>query len=371
MKHAFRFKVIFALAAFTIYGSFCMSIPHNMIGMMTNGNGAQAHIIKIGGGYLRLAVISLLPFALSTVIGSCLRETGKPKIPLFISAAATIVNTIGNWFLIYGNLGAPRLEVTGAAISTIIARSVEVAAYLIYAYKAKPDFFVPFAKIFKIDVKLIFTILQKSGMLFLSELSWISSETIMTAMYNGRGGAETVAGMAAGFTICNLFYLAFGGVWTATNVIIGSSLGAGKLTEARERGRWILYGSIILGAIVAVIGSAGATVIIPVVFSNLTENARIISSSLVYIVAIYMPLWTLLNAFFAITRAGGDTAAGMWADLVVNTFMYAPGAILLALFTTLSPVLMFALLKITDIPKFIIVHHFYKKGRWVKNLTNV
>jgi Na+-driven multidrug efflux pump len=121
---------------------------------------------------------------------------------------------------------------------------------------------------------------------------------------------------------------------------------------------------------VAVIGSVGATLIIPVVFSNLTENARLICSSLVYIVAIYMPLWSLLNAFFAITRAGGDTAAGMWADLVVNTLMYAPGAVLLALFTTLSPVPMFALLKITDIPKFIIVYHFYKKERWVKNLTS-
>ena len=34
----------------------------------------------------------------------------------------TLVNTGLNWVLIYGNLGAPRLEVRGAAYATLIAR---------------------------------------------------------------------------------------------------------------------------------------------------------------------------------------------------------------------------------------------------------
>jgi Na+-driven multidrug efflux pump len=42
--------------------------------------------------------------------------------------------------LIYGNLGAPRLEVRGAAYATLIARFVEMALYLIYVLRNPQPF---------------------------------------------------------------------------------------------------------------------------------------------------------------------------------------------------------------------------------------
>jgi Na+-driven multidrug efflux pump len=206
-------------------------------------------------------------------------------------------------------------------------------------------------------------------MLFLSEASWISSETIVTALYNGRGGAEVVAGMAAGWTIANIFFLIFGGIWTATAVIIGGTLGAGRLEEARRRAEWIKSGSMAAGAIIAAAGALASTLLIPVVFSNLTVTARGISLGLIYVILAYLPLWALLNAQFAISRSGGDTAMGMYADVSVNTLLFVPGAFILALCTTLEPVFMFAILKLSDIAKYLVARHFLKKGRWVRNLT--
>jgi Na+-driven multidrug efflux pump len=89
----------------------------------------------------------------------------------------------------------------------------------------------------------------------------------------------------------------------------------------------------------------------------------------VLVILVYLPLWGLLNTQFAISRAGGDTATGMYADVSVNTVLFAPGAILLSFFTSMPPVPMFALLKLTDIVKFFICRHFLRKERWVKNLT--
>jgi hypothetical protein len=40
-----------------------------------------------------------------------------------------------------------------------------------------------------------------------------------------------------------------------------------------------------------------------------------------------------------------------------------------ALCTAFSPVQMYAVAKLSDIPKTLIARHFYKKERWVKNLT--
>ena len=72
---------------------------------------------------------------------------------------------------------------------------------------------------------------------------------------------------------------------------------------------------------------------------------------------------------FAISRAGGDAATGMYTDLSVNSLLVVPGAILLSYFTSLPPVPMFALVKLSDIAKVFIARHFLKKERWVRNLT--
>jgi len=368
MRQAYRFKALFSLLLSAVYFIMLWTIPEQLIAVMTNGNAAQAEITAIGAGYLRWISFTLFPIAVSTTIGTAFRETGLPRIPLVISVAATLVNTLGNWLLIYGNLGFPRLEVSGAAIATIIARLVELAFFLWYVRTRKVDFYVPLRRLFAVNRRLMANIAGKSWMMLISETTWVVSETVVTALYNSRGGAEVVAGMAAGFTIANIFFLAFGGIHAATAVIIGGTLGAGNLQEARKRAVWLQSGSLVLGLAVG-LGALLSTLGIPLVFFNLTSAARAITTGLVLVIAAYMPIWTVLNAQFAVSRAGGDTALGMYVDVSVSTLLFIPGAILLTLLTDWGPVIMFALVKSTDVVKYLIARWYLKKEKWVRNLT--
>jgi len=369
MKQAFRFKIIFTMLAAVVFFILCRAIPDKMIAMMTTGNAAQEEIVRIGSAYLKMISWTVFPAAVSTSIATSFREIARPKGPLFVSAAATLVNTAGNWILIYGNLGAPRLEVTGAAYATIIARFTEFIIFLIFASTVKAPFIVSINKLFNVHRDLVKKILSKSAMIFVSEVSWISAETLMIAMYNRRGGAEVVAGMAAGWTIANIFFLILGGIWTASTVLVGGSLGANKLDEARRRAEWIKSGAFAAGIILAIPGAVVSAVLIPLVFSNLSPDARSTCLGLVLVILAYLPLWSILNTQFAISRAGGDTALGMYTDLIVNTLLFAPGAVILSFFTALSPVPMFALLKMTDFVKYFVAGHLMKKEKWVRNLT--
>ncbi|MDR0390227.1 MAG: polysaccharide biosynthesis C-terminal domain-containing protein [Spirochaetaceae bacterium] len=369
MQNAYRFKVILGLVVSALYFFCCHLIPGPMMAIMTMGNAAQEEIIAAGEQYIRLISFTLIPIALSSAIGTSYREIGRPKIPLLFSAAATLVNTFGNWILIYGNLGAPRLEVRGAAISTIIARLVELSLFILYSRRDRPPFFTRFREILRVKWAFVKNILVKSVMIFISELSWVGSETIVTALYNGRGGAETVAGMAAGWTLGNIFFLVFNGIHATTAVVIGGVLGAGRLDEARKRAEWIKGGAVIFGAAVAVLGAGFSVLVIPIAFMNLTSAARGIAFGMVSVILVYMPLWALLNAQFAISRAGGDAAMGMYADVSVNSLLFVPGAFLLAWKTGVGPVLMFAILKLSDIIKFFVARYFLNKEKWVKNLT--
>jgi len=367
MKHAFRFKVIFAVTIAMLAFTVSRSLTSPLIAMMTTANISQKEIVSVGSRYLKLISWTFLPTAISSAIGTSFRDTARPKIPLIISIFATLINTTGNWILIYGNLGTPRLEVEGAAIATIIARLFELCVFVIYSTWDRAPFFV--IRIFNIHKKLVKEILYKSSMIFVSEISWISSETIMIAMYNRRGGAEVVAGMAAGWTIANLFFILFGGIYTASAILVGGTLGSGQLDEARRRSIWLKSGSVVAGIIMALPGVLISALLVPLVFSNLSAEARANCLGLVYVILAYLPLWGLLNTQFAISRAGGDTAMGMYADLSVNTVLFAPGAFILSYFTTIAPVPMFAILKTTDLVKYFICRHLMRKERWVKNLA--
>lgn len=368
MRQAYRFKALFSIFLAGIYFILLWTIPEQLMAVMTNGNAAQAEITAIGAGYLRWISFTLFPIAISTTIGTAFRETGMPRIPLVISVAATLVNTLGNWLLIYGRLGFPRLEVTGAAIATILARLVELALFLGYVRARKVDFYVPLRRLWAVNQRMMAQIAGKSWMMLLSETTWVVSETVVVALYNGRGGAEVVAGMAAGFTIANIFFLAFGGIHAATAVIVGGTLGAGKLEEARKRAAWLHSGALVMGLAVG-LGAFLSTLGIPLVFYNLTTAARTVTTGLVLVIAAYMPLWTVLNAQFAVSRAGGDTALGMYVDVLVTILLFIPIAILLAFLTDLGPVIMFALVKSTDVVKYLVARWHLKKEKWVRNLT--
>lgn len=368
MKQAFKFKLILAFLSSAIYTVSCLLFAEPLIRMMLGGNEQGGEIVKEGARYLRAVAASFIPIGISSAVSSSFRDTGVTKVPLLVSVGAALINTFFNWVLIYGNLGAPRLEVEGAAIATVIARVVEAAAFILMIRARKSDFAFKPSALLRINRNLFGEIISKSGMMLFSETAWVMSETIITAIYNGRGGAETVAGMAAGFTVANLMFLVFPAIHASTSVILGSTLGAGKLEEGREKARWIRSGSVILGS-AAFIAACAATLGIPLVFSNLSEEARGVTRGLVFVIGAYLPLWCLLNAQFAVSRAGGDTLMGVWVDVGISYLVFIPAAIVIATFTSWGPVALYGIAKLSDIPKAVVAEWWLKKERWVKNLA--
>lgn len=368
MGQAFCFKLWFGIFAAAIFMTICLGFPRFALSFMVRGNTQADPILDQGVKYLGAISWTAIPIIVSTIIASSLREIGEVKVPLIISIAATLVNTFFNWVLIYGNLGAPRMEVTGAAIATFIARSVEMACFVIYAIVKKPAFALGIFEMFHVDFNLYKEICSRAAMSTFSEMLWAVVETITTAVYNGRGGSEVVSGMSAGFAIANLFFVAFSGIITATSVIIGKSLGRGDLDGARQEKIWLLNGANVFGVIMGAVGFA-TVLLVPFVFGNLSDEARGICSRMVIVMALYMPSWVYINGQFAVSRAGGDTVMGMLVDGVGHLFIAIPGIFLLAKFTTLGPVAMFAIIKAVEFPKIAIASWWLKKERWLVNLA--
>lgn len=368
MQQVFRFKVVLCTIAGLIYTAVSIFFPRPLLSLMVHGNTASEPIIEEGVRYMRVLAFSWIPAVIATSIGSSLREIGRVKPPLIISVVATAVNTFFNWIFIYGNLGAPRLETAGAAIATIIARVVEVTTFIIYIRATKPPFFSRLFEILRVKISLFLTILRKSALVLVSEMSWVISETVTTALYNSRGGAEVVSGMAAGFAIANLFFVCFSGIATVTGVIMGGSLGANQLEEARKQKNWLLSGALFFGVFAGILGCL-TTLLIPIIYGNLSAAAQVVTRGLVLVNAIYMPVWAFVNAQFAVSRTGGDTSMGAIVDLSTNTALVIPGMFVLTYLTSLGPVAMYGVIKLIDFVKITICAIWLKKERWLTNLA--
>lgn len=368
MQQTFRFKLFATFIVALIFTALSVFLPKQLLGILVHNNTQSDVIIKEGSTYLAIIVFTYIPLSISMVIGSSLREIGRVRAPLVISIIATLINTFFNWMLIYGNMGAPRMEVAGAAIATVIARLAEMIIFLVYITITKPPFYFRIVRIFKINIALFITILKKSGIIFVTDMSWVLTETVMTAVYNGRGGAEIVSGMAAGWAIANLFFLVFGGIHTTVGVIVGGTLGRNELDLARDQARWLRSGSLVMGFFISIFEVA-SVLLIPIVFGNLSLESQLITRNMIWLIAIYMPMWTFLNAQFATARAGGDAIMGVWVDVSVNLFLFLPSIFLLAYFTKLGPIEMYGIVKITDAVKVAIAFWQLRTERWIKNLT--
>ena len=370
MGQAFRFKLVMGLAAFVPYFLVTIVFPRAVMSLMLIGNTQADLILNEAVKYMHIMFLMGIPYTISVCIATSLRDMGQVKIPLYVTMAAMLTNAVLNWVLIYGHFGLPRMGVRGAAYATVIARAFEFILFIVVYSRLKPAFMIRMADFFKINGRLFRETLKKGALILFCEMVWVFSETITTAVYNGRGGADVVSGMAAGFSIANLLFVAFGGIYSATGVILGRSLGAGKLEKARTEKTWLLSGAAVFGLFVMLFGF-GTTLIVPVVYGRLSASAVKICRDMVMLIAILMPFWLYMNTQQAIARAGGDTAMGFYVDGLLTLFVMIPMVLLLGKYTLIGPVMMYACVKVIDLMKVVIFHFWLKKERWLKNLTKV
>ena len=368
MKQAFIFKLIMGLAAFIPFLLVCIVFPRKVLSLMLIGNTEADLILDEAVKYMNIMFFTGLPMTFSVCTASSLRDLGKVKIPLAVTIAATATNTLFNWLLIYGNLGFPKLGVRGAATATVIARSLEFVIFALVYITQKPEFAVKLSEFFRVDFALFRIILKKGSLVLFCEMVWVLSETVTTAVYNGKGGADVVSGMASSFSIANLFFVAFGGIYSATGVILGKTLGAGELELARRQKTWLLSGSAVFGVFMSLFGF-GTTFMIPVFYGKLSESALSISRSMVILMSCFMPIWVYMNTQIAVSRSGGDTKMGAVADSLITIFVMIPLVFIIGFCTDLGPVFLYLGVKLIDFIKVIVFHLWLKKERWLKNLT--
>lgn len=181
-----------------------------------------------------------LPFFLGFfVVKQVLQAKGSVWPAMWITFGANLFNAAVNWVLIFGRLGAPRLEVVGAGIATSLTHVFLFAALVLWARRELPR------------LRWLATLRRGAQWAWQREIvryGWPVAIQLalemwtfqITTLLAGRLGEVPLAAHTVAITCASLTFMMPLGVSLAAVVRVGNLIGAGKPEEAR-RAAWLAF----------------------------------------------------------------------------------------------------------------------------------
>ena len=274
----------------------------------------EEDIIYEGIRYLRISAFTFLLHGIAQTLTAVLRSVRQVKLPLYTSIVAFFVNIFFNWVFIFGKLGAPALEIEGAAWGTLIARVVECAmigGYFLFVDKKIgyriADLFRSCKGYLRDYIRFCVPVLISDTLLGLGNN--------MVSVIMGHIGANFVAAFAVVSQITRMTTVLTQGVSNSASVITGNTIGAGEKEKAYAQGVTFLSLSVAVGLLASLV----IFIICPFVLGacNLTEETYDIAMQLVYSVIVTVVFSSVQSVLTkGVLRGAGDTRFLMIADIL-------------------------------------------------------
>jgi len=371
LRDTFRLKLVSAItllfAALLIFQFFGSSLINSYL-----HEGSEPMDLDLAfreaKNYMSIMLIGLVPMVITQVYGSTLREVEKPVIPMIAGICAVFVNLFFNYLLIFGRFGFPKLGVSGAAIATVLSRFIEclITVTVAHVKSGTLTFIKGIYRNFSINMQMLRIVMPKALPLLANEFFWSLGIALMNNCYAMRG-LDVVAAANITSTISNIFNISLIAFGSAISIIVGGLLGAGKREEAIESNIKLTFFSFILSVLLSVvlIFTAG---LYPEMY-NTGETVKQIAKSFIICYAFYLPLHAVMHAFYFALRSGGKTIVTFLFDSAYMMLISVPFTYVIAKYSSLGVVAVYALSLAIEIFKVIIGFVLISRGKWAQNIV--
>lgn len=362
LKGTLSIMLRLCLAIAAIFCVITMLIPRQIMMIYS----PEDAIITHGACYLEYSVITYFLLGLSLTCTIVLRNVGQVKLPLYTSIGAFFVNVGANYVFIFGKFGAPRMEVAGAAVGTLIARIFEftlICGYLFLkdkeiGFRIK-DLFRPVGVLWREYIRISIPVLVSDGILALGNNS--------VAMVVGRLGESFVAANAVTVATQQLSSVMIQGFSQAGAIVTGYTLGEGDKEKAHRQGYAFMGLGILFGAVAAAVVMLISGPMIAA-YDLLPETREIAKALMLSISVIIVFQSTNSIMTKGVLRGGGDTKVLMIADNVFLWLASIPLGYLAGLVFHWPPFWIYFFLKIDQVLKAIWCVIRLRSGRWIKKI---
>ncbi len=364
-----KLRTTFGLAIVTL---FVISVLYTVVGYVLDDqlihffNTENTAAMNYAKDYLRIILLSYIPFAITMAYTFMFRPIGKARIPMIVSSVALILNLVLNYGLIYGRLGFPELGVRGAAIGTVAARIVETILFVIMfneidlSFKSKLKDYLGFTKEFLLNF------FRKTGILFINDLLFSSSLILIFKAYSTRG-IIAISAYNVAQIILRYILIFTNGTGTSSSILVGKNLGAGKYKEAESNANYILGYVMMMGLVVTAILFV-LSAFIPNIYTAFEMETRQLLRWMIVVLACTVPLQVFTRVPYFVMRAGGRVREILLLDGVFMWAVKVPLAFYLAYFTELEIIWMLVIIESTRVLNAIVSMSLFKQKKWLQKI---
>ncbi|EHK2401065.1 MATE family efflux transporter [Clostridium perfringens] len=358
---AIMYRVCLLITGIFIF--IALFLPKYFMGIFTTDKA----VIDFGASYLRIVCIGYLFYSITNCTIMMLRSVKTVSISIIVYTASLVVNSMLNWILIFGNLGAPELGIRGAAIATVCARITEFSIVLVFMFIYERKIGLKLEHLLKLDKEILKDYVGLCTPVLCNELLWAIGASMISVIV-GRMGTEVVAansinGVAHQFVTVFIF-----GMSNATAVIIGNTIGEGKKEKAKEYAYSIGIFSVVMGCI------SGLMILLikPFVvnFYNVSYSTKLIAMEIMTVTSGIIVFQSLASNFMmGVLRGGGDAKFVLINDLIFMWLVAIPGGFFVAFVLELPVALVFLVIKCDEILKSLTSVYRVISGKWINDVT--
>lgn len=247
---------------------------------------------------------------------------GRTRPGMVANVAAMLLNIVANWVLIYGNLGAPKLGVAGAAIASSLATWVAGIGFIVYFVREGRG--LPRPKLSWHELGRMLRFGLPSG------LNWFFEFLAFIFFINvvlGGLGTASVAAMNAVLALNSVSFMPAFGLASAGAILVGQAIGANAKHEVpravRLTGLTAATWQGLVGVLYLVIP---ATLMIPFARGEGADEVLRVGVQMLYVSAAWQLFDATATTMAESLRAAGDTVFPLMARLVIAWLVFVPGA---------------------------------------------
>ncbi|MBO4410319.1 MAG: MATE family efflux transporter [Spirochaetales bacterium] len=345
-----------------LFASGALFAPRAIMRLYTDNEAIR----EIGVRYLKVVGFAYPLQLMSISASTLLRATERVRIPLYAAIASVFTNIFLNWVFIYGNLGCPAMGVEGAALATICASALNLAIIFAGCLVIRYQFIFRVRAHFRWARDKVRLFFSRCYPILLNEVFLgIGNMTINVVL--GRQSTPVIAAVAVMRTLEGLIIGFFSGFASASSVLVGKDVGAGRLESAYSKA-------------VRLIPLCVATIAVAGIFINIFrprmatamsltgeawDIANYIMMMFTIVAVIRMGNWCMNDTF----RASGDAVTGTVLELVFMYAMVIPAVCIAGLKLRVSIYVLFPLIYCDEPVRFVIMALHLRSGRWIRPVT--
>ncbi len=368
IKHVAGISIVFAFGVSMIFTLASLICPGLVIRMFNS----NPNVISTGSDYLMIVAFSYVPIAMTNILAAVLRAVENVKLPMYVSAFTTVLNIFLDYSMIFGKFGFSKMGVEGAALATTVSAWLGVVLVIIISLIQKNILVGNIKILFGFSKEEVISYVKKATPVVINEGMWGLGTFTFNIIF-GNMGYEYFSALTIIRSFENICFVIFIGISSAASVMIGKSIGKGKiergLTDSKRFSVIVPALAVIISVLIIVFRAQLVSVFN--MGNNISQTtidtARIIM--IIYAIAFPFRMMPYLQVV-AIFRSGGDTVTGAKFELLCLWALSVP-ATLIAVYVFKVPfIVAYAIMYIfEDIPKNIFSFIFYFSKKWIKPVT--